>query len=455
MSESGERTEAEREAARLERERRRAAAEQAAESNQRAAAEPVAAIEAQIPDDGAPRGEEPDGQSEFTEAEEALPPPPPRARSAARPVRGRTNGSRRVPRQAHGSRVVHRVVALVLLAVAVVAVWFVFSLFQPFHGSGHGSVEVTIPRDATASQIGDMLAREGIVSSGFFFELRATLAGDRGDLVAGTFRLPLGTSYSNALRILTTPPPAKKVTYVTIIPGHSRVQVSALLHSQHVRGSYLAATRHSRLLDPAHYGAPRRTPSLEGFLFPDTYQLYEPIGIPALVNDQLTTFKHEFAGVSMRDARAHHLTPYDVLIIASLVEGEASTARDLGLVSSVIYNRLAQGMDLGLDATTRYATGNYTSPLTVSQINSPSPWNTRNHPGLPPTPINSPGLAAIKAAAHPPQTNDLYFVVKPCGNGAMTFTASYSQFLADSNAYQEARARLGGRSPEFCKAHRK
>ncbi len=100
-------------------------------------------------------------------------------------------------------------------------------------------------------------------------------------------------------------------------------------------------------------------------------------------------------------ARSKHLTPYDVLIIASMIEAEAATAHDRPLVSSVIYNRLRDGMPLQLDATTRYATGNYTKPLTVSELNSSSPYNTRIHKGLPPTPIGNPGLAAIQAAAHP------------------------------------------------------
>ena len=85
-------------------------------------------------------------------------------------------------------------------------------------------------------------------------------------------------------------------------------------------------------------------------------------------------------------------------------------------------------MLLGLDSTTRYATGNFTGPLTESQLHNPSPYNTRVHAGLPPTPIDSPGMAAIQAAAHPARTNDLYFFTKPCTNRSV-FTTSYSQFL--------------------------
>ena len=91
-----------------------------------------------------------------------------------------------------------------------------------------------------------------------------------------------------------------------------------------------------------------------------------------------------------------------MLIVASMVQAEAQTAHDMPLVASVIYNRLKAGMMLQFDSTTRYAVDNYTRPLTVSQLKSPSPWNTHTHTGLPPTPINNPDLAAIKAAASAP-----------------------------------------------------
>jgi UPF0755 protein len=341
------------------------------------------------------------------------------------------------------------VVVIVLVAVLAVA-WFLVELFQPFHGNGQGSVLVRVPRGASTSEIGSTLARDGVVASAFFFRLRAKLDGDS-SIQAGTYRFPRDTTYSNALHILSMPPRGRSTTYVTIIEGLSRRQVNGLLRSQRVRGSYLEQTRHSRLLDPVAYGAPRTVHSLEGFLFPDTYQAFSPLRISQLVDDQLTTFKHKFAGVDLRYAKAHGLTPYDVLIVASLVQGEAATKRDMSLVAAVIYNRLRSGMELGLDSTTRYATGNYTRPLTISQLNTSSRWNTRNHTGLPPTPINSPGLTALEAAAHPARSDALYFVVKPCGNGQMTFTSSYDQFLADSAAYQNARARRGGNSPEFCK----
>jgi UPF0755 protein len=240
------------------------------------------------------------------------------------------------------------------------------------------------------------------------------------------------------------------VTNITIIEGRTRAQINDLLRTQGVNGSYYVATRRSPLIDLAAFGAPRHTPDLEGFLFPDTYQLVEPISISALVNDQLKTFRTQWSHIDLSYARSKHLTPYDVLTIASMVQAEAATAHDRPLIASVIYNRLRLGMPLQIDATTRYATGNYTNPLTSSQLNSNSPYNTRIHKGLTPTPIDNPGLASIEAAAHPAQTNYLYFVVKPCGNGEQVFTSSYNQFLADAQKYQQARNARGGKSPERC-----
>ncbi|MBV8952511.1 MAG: endolytic transglycosylase MltG, partial [Solirubrobacterales bacterium] len=236
-----------------------------------------------------------------------------------RPARGRARSER--PLAAVERRRLHigRIISVVAILLAGALIWFLVELFQPFHGSGHGSVTVTIPADAGSRAIGDQLARDGVISSGFFFELRATLAGQRGQLRSGTYHLRQDMDYASALKVLTTPPPAAKVTNLTVTEGRTRSQIDALLHAQGIQGSYLTATRHSPLLSPERYGAPGGTPSLEGFLFPSTYQLREPIKIDALIHDQLNTFRQRFAKVNLGFAHGRHLTPYDVLIVASMV----------------------------------------------------------------------------------------------------------------------------------------
>ncbi len=248
------------------------------------------------------------------------------------------------------------------------------------------------------------------------------------------------------------PPPAIRTVNVTVLPGISRRQLQQRLHASGIPGNYVADTVSSPLIDPTKYGAPARVHSLEGFLWPDTYNLDEPVQISALIADQLKAFQVEFAKVDLSYAKSKDLTGYDVLKIASLVSEEAMLSRDLPRAASVIYNRLRDRMDLGLDSTVSYATGNY-GELTEHDLQSSSPWNTTNHPGLPPTPIDSPDLAAIQAAAHPAVTDDLYFINKVCGNGALRFTASYDQFLRWSSAWDKATAKAAkdGGSAEFCK----
>jgi uncharacterized YceG family protein len=295
-------------------------------------------------------------------------------------------------------------------------------------------------------EIADILERKGVVSSAFFFEARATIAGKRGDLKPGTYTLKRDMSYGAALDALSGGPPPNVVTLV-IPEGKSRREIAVSIKS--LTGDYLAATRRSPLLDPADYGA-RNARDLEGFLFPASYQLKRGQSVDALVAKQLQAFKQRFAGVDLRAAKKVNLTPYDVLIIASLVERETAVPRERGLVASVIYNRLHEGIPLGIDAATRFASGNWTRPLTQSQLASTSPYNTRLNKGLPPGPIGNPGIASIQAAAHPPRTSYLYYV-NDCNNpDGHVFTRTKAEFDAAVARYNAARAKAGGNAPKHC-----
>jgi uncharacterized YceG family protein len=167
---------------------------------------------------------------------------------------------------------------------------------------------------------------------------------------------------------------------------------------------------------------------LEGFLFPATYDFLRTTTSRQLVEDQLQAFGENFRKVNMRYARSKHLTNYDVLIIASMVERETLAPKERPLVAAVIYNRLKAGMPLGIDATIRYGLHvPGTEPLHQSQLDSDNPYNTRRFAGLPPTPIGNPGLASMQAAAHPAHVDYLYFVRKP-DKVHHYFTASFQDF---------------------------
>jgi UPF0755 protein len=168
---------------------------------------------------------------------------------------------------------------------------------------------------------------------------------------------------------------------------------------------------------------------LEGFLFPATYEFTPATTAKSLVAEQLAAFRERFATVDLRYARSKNLTPYDVLIIASMIEKEARVPAERPLIAAVVYNRLHARMPLGIDATIRYGLNiPGTESLTKAALASSSPYNTRRFPGLPPTPISNPGLASIRAAAHPAHRNYLYFVRKPDKKHHF-FTADEDEFL--------------------------
>jgi UPF0755 protein len=216
-----------------------------------------------------------------------------------------------------------------------------------------------------------------------------------------------------------------------------------------LRGDYIAATRRSPALDPREYGAPRRA-TLEGFLFPATYELPKGRPVTRLVRQQLSAFRQRFESVDLRFARSKNLTAYDVLTIASLVEREAAVARERPLIASVIYNRLRRDLRLDIDATVRFATGNWTRPLRESELRNPSPYNTRVHPGLPPGPIGNPGLDSMRAAAKPARTRFLFYVVKPGTCGEHQFAKTDAEFQRYKAQYDRERAKRGGNSPTEC-----
>jgi hypothetical protein len=242
-------------------------------------------------------------------------------------------------------------------------------------------------------------------------------------------------------------PALPRVVKVLVPEGYTRAQIAELAKADGLTGSYLDASAHSPLLRPTHYGAPASTPNLEGFLFPATYDMY--VGQPAqrLVDEQLAAFRRNFGGGEVFRAHALGITPYQLLIVASMIEREAAIEHDRPLIAAVIYNRLHQNMPLGIDATIRYALNDFSAPLTEAQLHTDSPYNTRLHTGLPPTPISNPGVASIQAAAHPAHVSYLYYVAGADGCGEQVFSRSYAQFEHDAAAYREAIAKNHGRVP--------
>jgi UPF0755 protein len=329
--------------------------------------------------------------------------------------------------------------------VGVLVGWFLIALFQPppfDPGDGSGEAIVTVPEGATASDVADLLTKNDVVSNGTLFEWRLKLAGETGNILPGRYVLAHNMSYGTAIDKLTS---SGGQVNVTIPEGEDRTQIAATVKDLGLSGDYLAASKSFKGFDPNKYGA-KNPKSLEGFLFPATYQLDPGASVDQLVSEQLQAFKQNIAGVNMSYAKSKNLTVYDVLTIASMIDKEVQIPSERPLVAAVIYNRLHRGMPLQIDATTRFEFHNYTGDITESQLQAQSPYNTRINAGLTPTPIGNPGLAAIKAAAQPAKVNYLYYVLDGNNSGHHCFTASGAEFNQLAAAYRSGHATPNCRS---------
>ncbi len=196
---------------------------------------------------------------------------------------------------------------------------------------------------------------------------------------------------------------------------------------------YTRLTRRSKL--PGEFAGDGKSRPLEGFLFPATYEFLPKTTTKQLVNKQIVAFHKAWDKLDLGYAKSKNLTPYEVLIIASMVEKETLAPDERPKVAAVIYNRLKAGMTLGIDATLRYGLDiPPTESIKQSQLESDNPYNTRRLPGLPPTPIANPGLASMQAAAHPANVDYLFFVRKPdkVHHFFTTSEAEFLQYLAEN-----------------------
>ncbi len=373
-------------------------------------------------------------------------------RTRSQPAEAAPRPGEPMPRAVSGGRFRRRrIVAIVTVVVGLLFAWFLVALFQPFAGDGQGTgyVPVMIPKGASASTVSDILDRKGVVTSSTLMEIRLRLSGKGDDIVSGLVPMAKGMSYGAAIDRIT----GEATTPGTLVlpEGYSRDQTAPLVEKAGVSGNYMAASKRVKGFDPSRYGAPKHPSNLEGFLFPATYDVHPGETVDELVAQQLQAFRQNLSQVNLEYAKKRgNLTPYDVVTIASMIDREVVIPKERRVVAAVIWNRLRRGEPLAIDATTRYEFRNYTHPITESELEANSPYNTRTHVGLPPTPIGNPGLASIEAAAHPAHVDYLFYVVNPNSCGGHSFTSNLAEFNKLVKRYNTARAANGGNAPSNC-----
>ncbi len=323
------------------------------------------------------------------------------------------------------------VLALVVALVAGAVYGFsrVSSLFAAapdYEGPGSGEVVIQIEPGQTAAQVATTLRENDVVASRAAFLEVANPDPRSSSLQPGFYRLLKQMRAADAFELLLDPA-SRVLGRVTIPEGYTVEQTVDAL----ARGTELPLEDYQAALsDPAAWGLPEYAGgNPEGFLFPATYDV-EP-NMTAVDVLRMMTDRFRQAAESLRiEQRAAELgiTPYQAVIIGSLIERESRIDEELPKVSRVVYNRLEQGIPLGIDAAILYGLGRTSGGLTASDLAKDTPYENRRRTGLPPTPIASPGEAALTAALEPEDGDWLYYVLKD-REGRHLFTADYQEFL--------------------------
>ena len=324
-------------------------------------------------------------------------------------------------------------VALLVILVPVViggayGYSFYMNKYHPadYSGPGTGHLVVQVSAGDTPTSLALKLEKLGVVASARAFVLAAEHSTNPDGLLPGFYAMHEHMKASLAYALLINPKNLVEIP-VTIPEGWRLNQIVAWLGAK----SGIPASAYSMALDDT---ASLHLPSYangkpEGYLFPATYVVLPHETALAVLTAMVQRFDQEAAEVNLPAAAGHvHLSESQVIIMASLVQAEGGWLSDYPKIARVIYNRLAQGMPLQLDSTVLYGLNAYGIIATDPQLNSPSPYNTYKHEGLPPGPIDSPGNAAIQAVLNPAAGNWLYFVTVNPKTGETLFTSSQAQF---------------------------
>lgn len=322
---------------------------------------------------------------------------------------------------------------LVILIPLGIGGGFVYHLYQSkyhpadFSGPGTGSVQVQVKPNDDATSLGPVLVNLGVVASARAFVLAAEHSTSTTGLIPGYYLMHKHMQASLAYAMLLNRANVIQTT-VTFPEGLRASQVIARLaaRDKHISQAALQqALKNPALGLPAYANG-----NAEGYLYPDTYAIPPNATALSVLQQMVQSFNNEATNASLEQAATQaHLSPTQVIVVASLLQAEGGKLSDYPKIARVVYNRLAQHIKLQFDSTVLYGLNTYGILASSKQLQSTSPYNTYRYTGLPPGPIDNPGNAAIQAALHPAQGNWIYFVTTNPKTGYTQFTNSYTQFL--------------------------
>jgi UPF0755 protein len=313
-----------------------------------------------------------------------------------------------------------RIFLAIILAAVVLAVGAVM-LFIPFRSEGP-EVELTIEPRQPVRAVAKILVDNDVVPSATAFIIWLKLTGIEKQVQAGRHVFRKHEGILSAARKLTS---AQALHIEVTIPEGLIIEQCAARCAEALG---IDSAAFVKLCYDSSYAARRgySARSLEGYLFPNTYHFPPEPSVEDVIERLVAQFEYEYSRLKRTEIK-EKFSKTEIVTLASIIEKEATLVSERAHIAGVFHNRLRLGVPLGADPTVRYILRKFSGPLRVSELNNPSPYNTRLHRGLPPGPICSPGRGALEAAVEPLKTKDLYFVAKWDGSGAHDFSATHRE----------------------------
>lgn len=324
---------------------------------------------------------------------------------------------------------------IVSLFIGAGLVGFGFQVMNQPVGESSDKQIVAIPQGVSLSEIADLLQKKNLIGKGWFFSGMARLKGQDRKIIPGEYELNAGMRPMEILSRMVE----GRVYYhtVTIPEGYTVAQISTLLAAKRLtdRAEFLRLTRDERMIQSLKL----HVPTLEGYLFPDTYFFVRPTPPEEIIQTLVHRLRERFSPELQARAKELGMSIQEVLTLASVIEKETGLSKERPLVSGVFHNRLRKNMPLQSDPTVIYALEDFDGNIRKSDLLVDSPYNTYLVVGLPPGPIANPGEAAIRAALFPTPTDFVYFVSR--NDGSHEFSTTLAEHEQAVEKYQRNRAK--------------
>ncbi len=298
----------------------------------------------------------------------------------------------------------------------------------------------TVSEGDGVKAIAQELVADGLIRNQFWFESYVWLDRSEGDFIAGNYILSPSMSTREIVHALTSGDTTPETT-ITIIEGWTVADIAEYLAGTGIVSAddfvSAASTGDSRKIIPDRvYAFLADKPideGLEGFLFPDTYRVFNTATSADIIKKMLDNFDEKFTEDMYAAALQRGMSVYDIVTLASIIEKEVRSDEDRKIVAGIFYDRLDLGVPLQSDATVNYVTGKQALQPTAADLEAESPYNTYQYKGLPPGPISNPSLSALMAALYPEQSDYFYFLTKP--DGSTVFSKTYDEHLENKAKY--------------------